>query len=218
MTASAWSRPATAVELLPTADPPGFTDESTEIGREGGILTLRGKEGQDLPLEVESRAGQLADQGVFFRSDSRRDARGTSAGPSRAEIRGEVAGLCGSTRRAAKAGARMPCGAHPHPRIRRGSNALPEDRHRSAARRRPYPLDVRPERRRRLEPPAPPEGRDEVCPAIRHRDRACDHAGAASADLDAARSRLPDTACPPPAPPAQRKNSRRKRTRPLSSR
>ena len=74
MTASARSRPATAVEPVPTADPPGFTGESTGICREGGILTLRGEEGQDLPLEAESRAGRLANQGVLFRSDSRRDA------------------------------------------------------------------------------------------------------------------------------------------------
>lgn len=75
MTASDRSRPATAVELLPTADPPGFTDESTGIGRdEGSFLTLPGDEDQDLPPEAESRAGRLADQGVFFRSDSHRDA------------------------------------------------------------------------------------------------------------------------------------------------
>ena len=116
----------------------------------------------------------------------------------------------------------MPYEAQPHLRFRRGSNALPEARDRSPAQRQWYPSDVRPELRGTFEPSAPQLPpfwcRDEACPTSWHRDRVCDHARAASADPDAARSRLPDTACSAPAPPAQRKNSTRKRTRPLSSR
>ena len=91
------------------------------------------------------------------------------------------------------------CVGWPHLCVRRGSNALPEDRQRSAVRPQWYPAEVYPVPRqqyRTARAPVPVRGREAVCPARWCHDQGRGHARVASADADPAQSRRPDTACP----------------------